>query len=47
MNKNKFLFYLQVISDTAMEHLKEVFMDAFDENEDNRIEIGEVDLIQL
>ena len=34
--------FLQVISDTAMAHLRDVFMDAFDENEDNRIEICEV-----
>ncbi len=32
----------QVISDTAMAHLRDVFMDAFDENEDNKIEICEV-----
>ncbi len=37
-----FDFYFQVISDTAMAHLRDVFMDAFDENEDNKIEICEV-----
>ena len=35
-------FVLQVISDTALAHVKQVFMDAFDENMDERIEISEV-----
>jgi len=32
----------EVISDTALAHVKEVFMDAFDENDDERIEISEM-----
>lgn len=32
----------EVISDTALAHVKEVFMDAFDENEDEKIEISEL-----
>lgn len=32
----------EVISDSAMVHLKEAFMDAYDENEDQRIEISEM-----
>ena len=36
------LFYLQVISDTALGYLRSAFMDAFDENEDDKIEISEV-----
>ena len=38
------LCVLQVISDTALVHLKSAFMDAFDENEDDKIDIAEVSL---
>ena len=31
-----------MISDTAFSHLKEVFMDAFDDNDDDRIEMAEM-----
>ena len=41
-----YVLIFKVISDTAMAHLKDVFMDAFDENEDNKIEISEVELRQ-
>ena len=36
------MFHRQVISDTAFSHLKEVFMDAFDDNDDDRIEMAEM-----
>lgn len=38
---------IQVISESALSNLREAFMDAFDENEDNKIEISEVSIITV
>ena len=41
-----FLFFIQVLSDSALASVKEAFMDAFDENGDDKIEISEVCLLR-
>ena len=41
-----FLFFIQLLSDSALASVKEAFMDAFDENGDDKIEISEVCLLR-
>jgi len=39
--------WLQVVSDAMLAELKQCFMEAYDDNQDGKIDIREVDLLRL